>query len=91
LVGRVRKGRVEVGDSGVLKTPQLAVPTHIDSIEVFKKILDVAGEGEEAGFLCLSINPQHLAGCWTGEGEKKRLLNVILTSAPRRWWEFWRG
>jgi len=90
LVGRVKRGRVQAGDSALLKTPTVEIATHVTGIEVARKILGVASEGEEAGFLCHSIQPEHLAACFVGEGGERRLENVLLASTPRRWWEFWR-
>jgi elongation factor Tu len=89
LTGRIRRGTIRVGDRAVLKSPSGEHHTRIAGVEVFRKILDVAKEGDEAGILCRNITSADLERHTVVDGEVRRLESVVLVAAPRRWWEFW--
>lgn len=90
LSGRVRRGAIRVGDRALLKSPAGEVPTRVAGVEVHRKALDVAHEGDEAGVLCRDITAKNLEAHFVGDGEDRRLHQVFLISAQPRWWEFWR-
>ena len=91
LAGRVVQGSVRVGDRAVLKTVRGDIPTHITGVEIFRKLLDVAHEGDEVGLLCRNLNSTALDGNYVGDDENRKLEGVLLVSAAPRWWEFWRN
>jgi elongation factor Tu len=90
LSSRVRRGTVRSGDRAVLKSPGGEMDTRVAGVEVFRKILDVADEGDQAAILCRNITSNDLDRHTVLDGEVRRFENVVLVSAPSKWWEFWR-
>jgi len=90
FTGRVEEGPIAIGDPLLVQTPSRKVRTSVDGLESFRKLLPVAEVGQEVGVLCRRIPPETLADCYIGEGENRRPNGIVLVSAPKRWWEFWR-
>jgi translation elongation factor EF-Tu-like GTPase len=90
FTGRVEGGPIAIGDPVLVLTPSREVRRSVDGLESMRKLLPTAEVGQEVGVLCRRIPPEALADCYVGEGENRRPTGIVLVSAPKRWWEFWR-
>ena len=91
LSGQVRRGTIRLGDKAILKSPAGEMPVQIAGVEVARTRLDLAKEGENAGVLCHNLSSSDLDRHTMLDGDVRRFQDVVLVSAPARWWEFWRA
>jgi translation elongation factor EF-Tu-like GTPase len=90
LAGRVVSGRVSVGDTVDLRSPQRSVRSVVAGLEIDRTLVPDAETGTNVAVLLRDFAPDSVSdGLMPEESGEWRVVSLRIHGVAKPWWQFW--